>query len=181
MTIPIRPRPRAAGAPPRRRTTITAVAALLALALALLAGCSRETYVDKVTVSAGTVSVTVPVALSCSAPTGATALTCSGGEDDSNAPHLQLAPGTPVTVSVPKDVGDTPWVIVFSYLDKNGDKKGDRTAVFAAKQRFSYHLETPKGAQLTRLEVQSLIAAQAKDGGVDFPAVRSWVLVVDPA
>ena len=135
----------------------------------------------KVTVQAGSVTVTLPTALSCTGPTGATALSCSGGEDDTGAPHLTLAPGTPLDVSVPQDVGDTPWVIVFSYTDAQGRKQGDRTPVFAAKEKYSYHLTPPKGAQLTRLEVQSLIAAQGPDGGVEFPAVRTWVLVIDPA
>lgn len=153
---------------------------LIATALAVLAGCSHGSSVSQVTVTAGATTVTLPVAMSCTGPTGATALTCSGDESGSGAPHLKLAPGTPVDVAVPKAVGDTPWVIVFSYVDAAGKKQGDRTSVFPAKQRFSYHLQPPKGAQLTRLEVQSLIVAPAPDGGVEFPAVRSWVLVVDP-
>ena len=153
--------------------------ALLVVALALLAGCSHGASVTTVTVSAGKVTVTLPVALSCTGPTGATKLTCSGGENDDNAPHLSLAPGTPLDVNVPTDVGDTPWVIVFSYVDAKGKAQGDRTPVFAAKARYSYHLTPPAGAQLTRLEVQSLIAAQAPGGGVDFPAVRTWVLLID--
>ena len=154
---------------------------LLAGLLALLAACSPSASVQKVTVRAGSVTVTLPTALSCAGPTGATALTCHGGEDDADAPHLTLAPGTPLDVSVPQDVGDTPWVIVFSYLDAKGKTQGDRTPVFAAKEKYSYHLTPPKGAQMTRLEVQSLIAAQGPDGGVEFPAVRTWVLVIDKA
>jgi hypothetical protein len=158
----------------------------------LLAGCSGgDSDVSKVTVQAGPVTVTLPVALSCSPSTGSenaagpttstapTELTCSGGQTDAGAPHLPLAPGTPVDVSVPKAVGDTPWVIVFTYLDAKGAKQGDRSPVFPAGQRFSYHLQPPAGVQLTRLEVQSLIAAQAPGGGVEFPAVRTWVLVID--
>ncbi len=155
--------------------------AVLVLALAL-AGCSRDTAVTAVTVSAGPVSVALPVSASCAAPSGATELTCRGDENDAGAPHLALAPGTPLAISVPSDVGDTPWVIVFSYRDAQGrQQQGDRTPVFPAKQRYSYDLKPPKGAQLTRLEVQSLIAAPTRDGGVEFPAVRTWVLVIDPA
>ncbi len=112
---------------------------------------------------------------------GGTALACAGGEDDEGAPRLTLAAGTPLDVSVPTDVGQTPWVIVFSYVDAQGRSQGDRTAVFPAGQRFSYHLTPPAGAQLSRLEVQSLIAAPNPEGGVEFPAVRTWVLVIDPA
>lgn len=159
--------------------TGAACCTLLVAVLALLAGCSRGASVTEVTVKAGPVTVTLPVALSCAGPTGATTLTCSGGENDGNAPHLTLAPGTPLDVEVPTDVGNTPWVIVLSYIDAKGKAQGDRTPVFAAKARFSYHLIPPAGAQLTRLEVQSLIAAQAAGGGVDFPAVRTWVLLID--
>ncbi|HET8590306.1 MAG TPA: DUF2771 family protein [Nakamurella sp.] len=182
------------------------VVALLMAAVLALAGCSGGgSDVSAVTVTAGPVTVTLPVALSCSSSTGSAGpsssstgsagtsttaatrssapreLTCSGGETDEGAPHLQLAPGTPVDVSVPKAVGDTPWVIAFAYQDKAGAKQADRSPVFAAGQQFSYHLQPPAGAQLTRLEVQSLIAAQAPGGGVEFPAVRTWVLVIDPA
>lgn len=188
-----RPRPPAADDVSRARW---GVVALLVAAVLALAGCSGGgSEVSAVTVTAGPVTVTLPVALSCSSSTGSAGasttaatpssapreLTCSGGETDEGAPHLQLAPGTPVDVSVPKAVGDTPWVIAFAYQDKAGAKQADRSPVFAAGQQFSYHLQPPAGAQLTRLEVQSLIAAQAPGGGVEFPAVRTWVLVIDPA
>lgn len=165
-----------------RPTRVWLVLPLLAVLLLLVAGCSRGApAVQQVTVRAGTVSVTLPIAMSCSGPTGATALTCTGGETDKGAPHLRLAPGTPLDIDVPKDLGDTPWVVAFTYTDSAGQKKGDRSPVFAAGEQFSYHLQPPAGAQLTRLEVQSLIAAQAPSGGVEFPAVATWVLVIDPA
>jgi len=200
------PRPSAAGSPPCARRTRSGRPGRLALLLCIvlvLAGCSGGgSDVSKVTVQAGPVTVTLPVALSCSPSTGSAGpttstassgaagptrstapseLICSGGETDQDAPHLQLAPGTPVDVSVPQDVGDTPWVIAFTYLDSKGEKRGDRSPVFPAGQRSSYHLQPPAGVQLTRLEVQSLIAAQAPGGGVEFPAVRTWVLVIDRA
>jgi hypothetical protein len=124
--------------------------------------------------------VTLPAALSCYSPSGGTALTCAGGENDDNAPHLAISPGTPLTIDVPKKVGDTPWVVVFSYVDANGNTQGDRTGVFPPQEQYRYRLVPPAGAQLTRVEVQSLTAAPAKDGGVAFPAVGTWVLVVDP-
>lgn len=161
------------------RAVAVALAAVLAAVLSV-AGCSGGSTVTAVTVTAGPASVTLPAALSCVTPRGATALTCAGGENDSAAPHLALAAGTPLTVRVPPSVGSTPWVIVFSYTDAQGRPQGDRTAVFPPKQRFSYHLTPPAGAQLTRLEVQSLTAAPGADGGVDFPAVGTWVLIVDP-
>lgn len=170
---------RRSGRAARSRAVVASLSALLALILAL-AGCSDGASVTKVTVTAGAAKVVLPVALSCVSPTGATALTCAGGDNDATAPHLALAPGTPLTVQVPTSVGNTPWVIVFSYIDSSGKQQGDRTAVFPPKQQFSYRLTPPAGAQLTRLEVQSLTAAPGPSGGVDFPAVGTWVLLVDP-
>lgn len=165
--------------PPRRRGTILVILIALVTA-ALAAGCSSGRQVQSVTVTAGAASVTLPAALSCFSPQGGTAMSCAGGENDDAAPHLAIAPGTPLTVDVPQTVGDTPWVIVFSYVDAKGQQQGDRTAVFAPKKQYSYRLQPPAGAQLTRVEVQSLTAAPGQGGGIDFPAVGTWVLVVDP-
>lgn len=160
----------------------TALVGLLAalLAVTALTGCGADATVDEVTVSVGGVSVTLPPALSCFGPTGADQVTCAGGENDDDAPHLALAGATPLTVEVPAAVGDTPWVIVFAYTDADGEPQGDRTAVFPAAERYSYQLTPPAGAQLTRLEVQSLTAAPVEGGGVEFPAVGTWVLLFDP-
>lgn len=164
-----------------RLRVLTLPFVLLAMAItAALAGCSAGSSVTEVTVSAGPTKVVLPAALSCVSPSGATALSCAGGDNDHAAPHLALAPGTPLTVQVPTSVGNTPWVIVLSYIDASGAPQGDRTAVFPPKKQYSYHLTPPPGAQLTRLEVQSLTAAPGPDGGVDFPAVGTWVLLVDP-
>lgn len=122
----------------------------------------------------------LPAALSCISPAGATQLSCAGSDNDDTAPHLAISPGTPLTVEVPQKVGDTPWVIVFSYIDSKGAAQGDRTAVFAPKEKYSFRLVPPAGAQLTRVEVQSLTAAPGSDGGIEFPATGTWVLVVDP-
>ncbi len=156
---------------------IVALAIVLMIALSACAGGSDVT---QVTVTAGPAKIALPAALSCVSPPGATTLSCAGGDNDKTAPHLALAPGTPLTVQVPTAVGNTPWVIVFSYVDAQGKQQGDRTAVFPPKKQFSYHLTPPSGAQMTRLEVQSLTAAPGPDGGVEFPAVGSWVLIIDP-
>lgn len=161
----------------RRASFLLAILAVIGL---LAAGCSRGASVSEVTVTVGATSVTLPAALSCYSPTGGTALDCAGGENDDSAPHLAIAPGTPLTVDVPTKVGDTPWVVVFSYIDANGEAQGDRTGVFPPKEHYSYRLVPPAGAQLSRVEVQSLTAAPGKDGGVEFPAIGTWVLVVDP-
>lgn len=161
-----------------RTPRATALLVLLAL-LAALAGCSRQA-VTEVTVRAGETSVVLPAALSCFTPTGGTELSCAGGENDDAAAHLTLAPGTPVTIEVPKKVSDTPWVIVFASLGAQGEPQSDRTPVFAPGKRSSYELAPGEGVQLTRLEVQSLTAAPNDDGGIEFPAIGTWVLVIDP-
>lgn len=160
---------------PRRGAALAA--AITALAL-LLTGCSR---VDAVTVTAAGTSVALPAALTCFAPSGSTELSCAGGESDDGAPHLTLAAGTAVDVAVPESVGDTPWVIVFSSIGPDGTARDDRTAVFPPKDRYSYRLDPGPAVQLTRLEVQSLTAAPAAGGGLEFPATNTWVLIIDPA
>lgn len=149
--------------------------------MTLIAGCASSGHVQQVTVTAGSATVTLPAALTCATTPDGSGLMCDDGENDDDAPHLRLAPGTPLDISVPTAVGDTPWVIVFAYRDAKGAAQKDRTAVFPAKDRYSYHLTPPSGAQLTRLEVQSLYAAPATDGSLEFPAVQTWVLVIDPA
>lgn len=155
------------------------LALLLISLLALVAACSRGPDVTDVTVTVGETAVVLPAALTCITPTGATELACAGGDNDDEAPHLAVAPGTPLTISVPRSVGDTPWVVVFSYTDAAGQPQGDRTAVFSPEQHYTYQLTPPDGAQLHRLEVQSLTAAPGNDGGIEFPVVGSWVLLVD--
>ncbi|OJV23224.1 MAG: hypothetical protein BGO26_09925 [Actinobacteria bacterium 69-20] len=156
------------------------IMALAIVLLVALSACAGGGDVTQVTVTAGPATIALPAALSCVSPRGATTLSCAGGDNDKTAPHLALAPGTPLTVQVPTAVGNTPWVIVFSYVDAQGKQQGDRTAVFPPKKQFSYRLTPPSGAQMTRLEVQSLTAAPGPDGGVEFPAVGSWVLIIDP-
>lgn len=167
----------APGARHAPRALLLALALLVAL---VAAACSRGASVSEVTVTVGASSVTLPAALTCISPAGGSELSCAGGENDDNAPHLAISPGTPLTIEVPKKVGDTPWVVVFSYIDAAGEAQGDRTAVFSPGAEYSYRLTPPAGAQLTRVEVQSLTAAPATDGGVEFPAVGTWVLIVDP-
>jgi hypothetical protein len=167
--------------PARRRAVTIRHAFALALTLfSLLAACSKGASVSGVTVTAGSASVTLPAAMSCISPSGGTELSCAGGENDDGAPHLAISPGTPLTIDVPQKVGDTPWVVVFSYVDAQGETQGDRTTVFSPGEHYSYRLTPPAGAQLTRVEVQSLTAAPAAGGGVEFPAVGTWVMVVDP-
>ena len=134
--------------------------------------------------TAGQTSVTVRAALWCTtddSDAADPALTCSGGEDDSGAPHLKMARGAPLDVKVPQEVSSAPWVIVFAYNDTSGAAHGDRTQVFAPNAQVDYTLQPPTGAQLTRVEVQVLTAAPATGGGVEYPATQTWVLLVDPA
>lgn len=164
-----------------RRPLAPALTAVLCLGVLLgLTACSSDEPTDAVTVTAGESSLALPAALSCYAPTGSTELSCAGGENDDAAPHLALAPGTPLTVTVSRTVSDTPWVIVFASIDAQGQAQSDRTKVFAPKTQTSYRLEPGPGVQLTRLEVQSLTAAPSDNGGVEFPAIGTWVLVIDP-
>lgn len=163
----------------RVRTAMAAVAA--ALALVSCSAGDDPAAVEEVTVTAAGTSVTLPAAISCIAPAGANELSCVGGDNDDTAPHLAVGPDVPLEVAVPPAVADTPWVIVFSYIDADGVQQGDRTRVFPAGEEDAFTLTLPAGAQLTRLEVQSLFVSQ--DGGtgeITFPAIGTWVLLVGP-
>lgn len=77
-------------------------------------------------------------------------------------------------ISVPESVSAAPWAVVFSYRDSGGSAEGARSPIFTPGTTQSWVLKPPAGAQLTRVEVQNLTT-----NGVDYPAFRTWVLLVD--
>lgn len=69
---------------------------------------------------------------------------------------LPVPPGTPVKVTVPKDVADTPWSVVIQYRTAKGEQKAPVTvATFAPGKETSYEALPPgDGDQLQTLEVK---------------------------
>lgn len=106
-------------------------------------------------------------------------VTCT---NDATAPvTLPVPPGTPLLVTVPPAVSETPWQIVFTYRDGAGEQVDERTTVFAPQAQESYALELPADARLLTAQVQQYGPPPEIDettGEVVFPIRSSWVLTV---
>ena len=146
----------------------------------LLTGCTAP-LPDVTFYGNRTTSVTGP-SLWCTVNDTASAASCAVDRAEVGAATLTLRPGQGVVISVPEEVADQPWTVVFKYRQQAGPEQDARTAVFAPGEQHAYHLSAPAGdATLTRVEVQSgLTLVAADNGGVDIAVLRSWVLLVTP-
>jgi hypothetical protein len=149
------------------------VAALLLPALVLV-GCASGP--PEVTFAAGGSTVTAGPAQYCD-------LRLTECTDDAGAPVEMAVPsGTPLEVSVPTEVAEAPWHVVFSYRNAAGEEVDARSPLFAAEQRADYVLELPDPAdQLVTAQVQQFGPPPQADPGsgeIAFPIRGSWVLNV---
>ena len=101
--------------------------------------------------------------------------------DPNAAVVLRVPPGQPVQISVPKAIGETPWLVVFGYRTAAGERVNARSDLFASNERESYTLTLPRpDDQLETAEVQQISGTFVPgEQGVDFPARGTWVLSVD--
>jgi len=103
---------------------------------------------------------------------------------------LAVPAGTALTVSVPPQIAQTPWQVVFSYRDASGAQVDERSPVWAPTGddlpvspdragRF-WVLQLPRPTdQLLTAEVQQYGPPPAPDpetGELQFPIRASWVL-----
>ncbi len=146
----------------------------------LLTGCTAP-FPDVTFYGNRTTSVTGP-SLWCTVNGTASAAACAVDRSDTGAASLTLRPGQGVVISVPEEVADQPWTVVFKYRQGSGAEQDARTAVFGPGDQHAYELTAPAAdATLTRVEVQSgLTLVAANDGGVDIAVLRSWVLLITP-
>jgi hypothetical protein len=144
----------------------------------LLVGCTAP-LPDVTFYGNRTTSVTGP-SLWCAVNPAATDVDCAVDRADNGAAKLSLRPGQGVVVSVPAEIADQPWTVVFRYTDGSGVEQDARSAVFLAGERHAYQLDPPAAdATFTRVEVQSgLTLVSGTDGGVDIAVLQSWVLLV---
>ncbi|MFC5230087.1 DUF2771 family protein [Pseudonocardia zijingensis] len=94
--------------------------------------------------------------------------------------RLAVPPGTPVRVTVPPEIAQTPWQVVFSYADAAGTPTDERSPVFAPESRSDWTLDlgTPDKRLLTA-EVQQYGPPPQQNpetGEIEFPIRASWVL-----
>lgn len=161
------------------RVRRTALIGSLAVAAVLLTGCTTPR--PMITFYGNRTAVNADAALWCDADTKTLALSCPASADVSKEAQLTLAPGQRLQINVPPEVGETPWVVVFEYLDGAGKAQTGRTEVFT-DNRLAYTLPSlGGGVQLTRVEIQSgLVPALDSTGATLFAATRTWVLAVSP-
>jgi hypothetical protein len=76
--------------------------------------------------------------------------------DNAAMVKVPVPPGTAVTVTVPKEVADTPWSVVIQYKTAAGEQKAPETvATFSPGKETTYEALPPDaGAQLQTVEVK---------------------------
>ncbi len=163
-----------------RRLLAVPVAALL------LAGCAatEPPPPPQVTFTAGTASIVARPAQYCD-------VELTQCLTDVAAPvQLGVPPGTLLQVTVPPEIAQTPWQVVFSYTDATGAQIDERSPVFSPDGRraevapdqvslyWSVQLPAPTDRLLTT-EVQQYgppPQPNPRTGELEFPIRASWVL-----
>jgi hypothetical protein len=152
-----------------RRLLAVPVAALL------LAGCAgAEPPPPQVTFAAGAATVVARPAQYCD-------IALTECLTDVAAPvRLAVPSGTPLQITVPPEIAQTPWQIVFSYADAAGTPTDERSPVFAPGERgdWTLALAAPEDRLLTA-EVQQYgppPRPNPQTGELEFPIRASWVL-----
>lgn len=164
---------------PWRRRLAAAMAA--GVGVVVLSSCTAP-YPDVSFFGNGAGVRTAP-SLWCATNTAEGRLDCAVSRADDQAPTLDLAAGQGVSINVPAAVGNAPWVVLFRYVDAAGKVQEARGQVFAGGQTQQYLLQPPELTdQLSRVEVQSGLTPMGTDSGkgVDYAALRTWVLIVTP-
>jgi hypothetical protein len=148
------------------------IASLVAGGL-LLAGCSAP-HPPEVTFFADGTAIRLNPAQYCRQE----ADTCEGFPEAKGS--MSVPGGKPLNISVPSQVAEAPWVVVFKYRAADGSQQQGRTSIFKAGEHYAYTLHMPTaGDQLTDVEVQRIanVAAGANNELV-FVTDASWVLEV---
>ncbi len=146
---------------------------LLAVAGIALAGCSTDSPPEVGFYSHGE-SVRVAPAQYC----GKTGDQCVPPPPNPTG-KLEIPPRSPLQISVPGEVAESPWQVVFVYRTAGGEERGNRTPVFSPDQQHAYTLRLPPdGARFEHVEVQQYSGelTLSPDGGVNFGIGGSWLL-----
>lgn len=102
--------------------------------------------------------------------------------DNAAQVELTVAPGTPVRVTVPAEVAETPWSVVIQYITAAGEQKEPETvAAFAPNGATMFDALPPgPGDQLQTVEVKQAGAKlMADETGQQEPVARGvWSVSV---
>jgi hypothetical protein len=154
-----------------RRSALPAAALVAGLLAALATGCSSAP--PEVTFAAGAATVQA-------GPTQYCELDLSECAEPGTPVELAVPAGTPVRITVPDEVAEAPWHVVFSYRDDAGQQIDERSRLFAPDTGRDYTLELPTpAAQLIEAQVQQFGPAPEIDPDtleIQFPIRASWVL-----
>lgn len=102
------------------------------------------------------------------------------GADPRAGAVLRVPAGKPVQISVPGEVGDAAWQVVFRYREPGGAEQEARSSVFAPGDRLAYTLVLPHaGDRLETAEVQRFGGLAAGPDGLEYLIGATWVLSVD--
>lgn len=92
---------------------------------------------------------------------------------------LRVPAGAPVQISVPSDVANATWVVLFKYTDANGKSQQARSPLFNAGSQYAYTLTAPAPSdQITAVQVEIVgaIAMAPTDSAPTFLATTYWTL-----
>jgi Protein of unknown function (DUF2771) len=100
--------------------------------------------------------------------------------DPASGANLRVPPGKPLQISVPSEVGNAAWQVVFRYRAPSGERTEARSAVFGPGARLAYTLTLPgPGDQLETAEVQKFGGLASGPEGLEYLIGATWVLSVD--
>lgn len=149
------------------------LAAIALVAGGLVVGCAPTP--PEVTFFGNRVAVTAEPTVTCATDPVKLTFSCPDPDPD-KAAALTLRPGDPVEISVPAEVADNGWIIVFRYIDAAGKIQDARTAVFGG-DRLAYVLRPPTPQDvIIQAEIQSRLIP-ISDG---YQPTQIWVLVATP-
>ncbi|MCP2169287.1 Protein of unknown function (DUF2771) [Goodfellowiella coeruleoviolacea] len=147
-----------------------------AAGLVLVAGCAAAPLPEVTFYAAGT-TITVHPTQHCDVKVEQ----CAAPDPNAEG-RLRVPAGRPLQISVPAEVAQAPWQVVFSYHDANGTPQPDsRSDVFPAGERYAYTLTLPNPTdQLDTVEVHQYGAAVqvSETGEAEFLTRSTWVLSV---
>lgn len=130
------------------------VVALLAAGGFAVAGCSAPGPAEVTFYADGHTINTAPV-LTCDY-SQQLAQPCSAKGDTRT---LKVRPGKPVQISVPGEVADAPWQIVYEYVTPQGEYKQSDPIPFTSLDRYAYTVTPPTPAdRISAVDVQRYTA-----------------------